>query len=242
MKKITASILRSTGVKHLCFTPGHSRKYFTLIELLVVIAIIAILAAILLPALQNARARGRQAACASNLKDIGSMAQMYMNEFDNAVPSRIRLPGSDAWSNWEVGLSAHYGVRPPLTRKSGVNYYDMRNTVFVCPELSGKNPLKNNTLVANESSYTYKRCLFIILHTGNATQSQVNVRTCSNPSRRLFVTDSNGAGFLTETVAVHASRIDFRHRKFANYLFLAGNVGVGHISKPTAGIIYTAIK
>ena len=45
---------------------------------------------------------------------------------------------------------------------------------------------------------------------------------------------------LSETKPVHSSRIDFRHNKYANYLFLAGNVGSGHISNPTAGIIYTA--
>ncbi len=68
---------------------GRSRRRrdaFTLIELLVVIAIIAILAAILFPVFSRAREKARQAACMSNLKQLGLAAHMYAQDYDELFP------------------------------------------------------------------------------------------------------------------------------------------------------------
>lgn len=59
---------------------------FTLIELLVVIAIIAILTAILLPGLNSARAKARQATCLSNLKQVQQCLSFYTSDFDDHLP------------------------------------------------------------------------------------------------------------------------------------------------------------
>lgn len=63
-----------------------NKKGFTLVELLVVIAIIAILAAMLLPALEQARARARTAVCMNNLKQLGLAWFMYLNDYDEFFP------------------------------------------------------------------------------------------------------------------------------------------------------------
>ncbi len=101
------------------------KRGFTLIELLVVIAIIAILAAILFPVFARAREAARATSCRSNLKQIATSMQMYIQDYDETLPyARVNNAGGSATCD-EVFNSAYWSgyvgnLLVPYIKNAGV--------------------------------------------------------------------------------------------------------------------------
>lgn len=101
---------------------------FTLIELLVVIAIIAILAAMLLPALNKARTRAHSINCAGNLKTLGQMFSLYANDFNGVLPA-VNLDNSGE-GFWSFQIAPYYNCVDPDWNK---RIKDLANAGLRCP-------------------------------------------------------------------------------------------------------------
>ena len=165
------------------------KRVFTLIELLVVIAIIAILAGMLLPALNNSREKARATNCVGNLKQLAMIKHMYADEYNGTLPG----PNNGGASPYPTWLSVLYNTKYITSRNNKPEYVHYNDTgvnkMLDCPSTTTSDPGWRYSQNVTSSDYSINW----YGSNNNGTNSGAHsLKKVINPSNWLMTMDAKG--------------------------------------------------